>query len=76
MGDVIGDINSRRGQVQNLEARDISQVITAKVPLSSMFGYVNNLRSLSQGRASYSMEFECYNSVPANVAEEIMAKKS
>ena len=51
-------------------------VITAKVPLSSMFGYVNNLRSLSQGRASYSMEFECYNSVPANVAEEIMAKKS
>jgi elongation factor G len=76
MGDVIGDINSRRGQVQNLEARDISQVITAKVPLSSMFGYVNNLRSLSQGRASYSMEFECYDSVPANVAEEIMAKKS
>ena len=76
MGDVIGDINSRRGQVQNLEARDISQVITAKVPLSSMFGYVNNLRSLSQGRASYSMEFECYDSVPANVAEEIMAKTS
>ncbi|MAZ80718.1 MAG: elongation factor G [Rickettsiales bacterium] len=76
MGDVIGDINSRRGQVQNLEARDISQVITAKVPLSSMFGYVNNLRSLSQGRASYSMEFECYDSVPANVAEEIMAKRS
>jgi len=76
MGDVIGDINSRRGQVQNLEARDITQVITAKVPLSSMFGYVNNLRSLSQGRASYAMEFECYEQVPANVAEEIIAKKA
>jgi elongation factor G len=76
MGDVIGDINSRRGQIQNLEARDVAQVITAKVPLASMFGYVNGLRSLSQGRASYSMEFECYEPVPANVAEEIKAKKS
>jgi len=76
MGDVIGDINSRRGQIQNLEARDVAQAITAKVPLSSMFGYVNNLRSLSQGRASYSMEFDCYEPVPSNVAEEIMAKKA
>ncbi len=76
MGDVIGDINSRRGQIQNLEARDVAQVITAKVPLSSMFGYVNNLRSLTQGRASYSMEFECYEPVPNNIAEEIKAKKS
>ena len=75
MGDVIGDINSRRGQVQNLEDRDITKVITAKVPLSSMFGYVNNLRSLSQGRASYAMEFESYEQVPSNVAEEIIAKK-
>ncbi|MBL6664483.1 MAG: elongation factor G [Rickettsiales bacterium] len=75
MGDVIGDINSRRGQIQNLEARDIAQVITAKVPLSSMFGYVNNLRSLSQGRASYAMEFDSYEQVPGNVAEEIIAKK-
>ncbi len=76
MGDVIGDINSRRGQIQNLEGRDVAQVITAKVPLASMFGYVNSLRSLSQGRASYAMEFECYESVPAAVAEEIKAKKS
>ncbi len=76
MGDVIGDINSRRGQIQNLEARDVAQVITAKVPLASMFGYVNSLRSLSQGRASYSMEFDCYEPVPAAVAEEIKAKKS
>ncbi|MBU6338707.1 MAG: elongation factor G [Rickettsiales bacterium] len=76
MGDVIGDVNSRRGQIQNVEARDIVQVITAKVPLAAMFGYVNSLRSLSQGRASYSMEFDSYEQVPSNVAEEIKAKKS
>ena len=75
MGDVIGDINSRRGHIQNLEGRDVAQVITAKVPLASMFGYVNHLRSLSQGRASYTMEFDSYEPVPANVAEEIKAKK-
>ena len=75
MGDVIGDINSRRGQIQNLEGRDVAQVITAKVPLAEMFGYVNDLRSLSQGRASYTMEFDSYEPVPANVAEEIKAKK-
>jgi len=76
MGDVIGDINSRRGQIQNVEARDVAQVITAKVPLASMFGYVNSLRSLSQGRASYSMEFDSYEPVPNAVAEEIKAKKA
>jgi elongation factor G len=76
MGDVIGDINSRRGQIQNLEGRDVAQVITAKVPLAAMFGYVNNLRSLSQGRASYSMEFDSYEAVPSAVAEEIKAKKA
>jgi elongation factor G len=76
MGDVIGDINSRRGQIMNLESRDVAQVICAKVPLASMFGYVNSLRSLSQGRASYSMEFDSYEPVPSNVAEEIRAKKS
>ena len=76
MGDVIGDINSRRGQVANIEPRDVVQVVTAKVPLASMFGYVNSLRSLSQGRAQYSMDFESYEQVPAAVAEEIIAKKS
>ncbi len=76
MGDVIGDINSRRGQIQNLEGRDVAQVITAKIPLAAMFGYVNSLRSLSQGRASYSMEFDSYEPVPAAVAEEIKAKKA
>jgi elongation factor G len=75
MGDVIGDINSRRGQINNLEARDNVQVITAKVPLASMFGYVNSLRSLSQGRAQYAMEFESYQQVPTAVADEIRAKK-
>ena len=76
MGDVIGDINSRRGQIMNVEARDVTQVITAKVPLAAMFGYVNSLRSLSQGRSSYSMEFDSYEPVPNAVAEEIKAKKS
>ncbi len=76
MGDVIGDINSRRGQILNLEPRDVVQVITAKVPLAAMFGYVNSLRSLSQGRAQYAMEFDCYEQVPNAVAEEIKAKKS
>jgi elongation factor G len=76
MGDVIGDINSRRGQINNLEARDNVQVITAKVPLAAMFGYVNSLRSLSQGRAQYAMEFESYQQVPNAVAEEIKAKKA
>ena len=76
MGDVIGDINSRRGQILGVEARDVTQVISSKVPLASMFGYVNGLRSLSQGRASYSMEFDSYEPVPNHVADEIKAKKS
>jgi len=76
MGDVIGDINSRRGQIMNLEPRDVVQVITAKVPLAAMFGYVNSLRSLSQGRANYAMEFDCYEQVPNAVADEIKAKKA
>ena len=76
MGDVIGDINSRRGQILNLEPRDNVQVVTAKVPLAQMFGYVNTLRSLSQGRAQYTMVFDSYQAVPHNVADEIIAKKS
>jgi elongation factor G len=75
MGDVIGDINSRRGQVSNLEPRDNVQVVAAKVPLAEMFGYVNSLRSLSQGRAQYTMVFDSYQTVPHNVADEIIAKK-
>ena len=74
MGDVIGDLNSRRGQIQGTDSRGIAQVVEAIVPLANMFGYVNQLRSFSQGRASYSMQFSHYEEVPSNVAEEVKAK--
>jgi elongation factor G len=74
MGDVIGDLNSRRGQVNGMDQRGNARVITAMVPLANMFGYVNTLRSMSQGRAQYSMHFDHYSEVPSNVAEEIRAK--
>ena len=74
MGDVIGDINSRRGNIQEMTTRGNANVINAMVPLANMFGYVNNLRSLSQGRANYSMQFNHYEEVPSNVAEEVKAK--
>src|SRR4051812_16164672 len=74
MGDVIGDINSRRGQMQSMDERSGSRIITALVPLSEMFGYVGALRSKTQGRASYSMQFHSYAQVPSNVALEIIAK--
>jgi elongation factor G len=74
MGDVIGDLNSRRGQVQDMGSRGNARIVTAMVPLAAMFGYINTLRSMSQGRASYSMEFHHYERVPANVAEEVKAK--
>jgi len=74
MGDVIGDLNSRRGQINNMEDRGNAKVVTALVPLASMFGYINTLRSMSQGRAQYTMQFDHYSPVPANVAEEVKAK--
>ena len=74
MGDVIGDLNSRRGQIQAMDERFGSRVVRALVPLSEMFGYVGDLRSRTQGRASYSMEFANYAQVPANVQTEIVAK--
>ncbi len=74
MGDVIGDLSSRRGSVQGMDQRGNARVVLAEVPLAQMFGYVNTLRSMSQGRASYSMEFHHYAEVPSNVAEEIKAK--
>jgi elongation factor G len=74
LGDVIGDLNSRRGQIQGTDARGNAQVVEAMVPLANMFGYVNELRSFSQGRAQYSMQFSHYEEVPANVAEEVKAK--
>ncbi|WP_436524020.1 elongation factor G [Actinoplanes sp. HUAS TT8] len=74
MGDVIGDLNSRRGLIQSMEERHGARVVKALVPLSEMFGYVGDLRSKTAGRASYSMQFDSYAEVPANVAKEIIAK--
>ena len=74
MGDVIGDLNSRRGQIQGTEARGVAQIITALVPLANMFGYVNQLRSMTQGRAQYTMQFSHYEEVPTSVAEDVKAK--
>ena len=74
MGDVIGDLNSRRGQISGTESRGVATAIMANVPLANMFGYVNNLRSMTQGRAQYTMLFSHYESVPNAVADEIKAK--
>ena len=74
IGDVIGDLNSRRGQIQGTDSRGNAQVVEAQVPLANMFGYVNQLRSFTQGRAQYTMQFSHYDEVPANVAAEVKAK--
>jgi elongation factor G len=74
MGDVIGDLNSRRGQILAMDERGGARIVRATVPLSEMFGYVGDLRSKTQGRASYSMQFDSYAEVPGNVAKEIIAK--
>ncbi len=74
LGDVIGDINSRRGQIQGTDTRGNAQAVEAMVPLANMFGYVNELRSFTQGRAQYSMQFSHYDEVPANVAAEVKEK--
>ncbi|MBD1372370.1 elongation factor G [Hazenella sp. IB182357] len=76
MGDVMGDINSRRGRVEGMEARGGAQVVRGIVPLAEMFGYVNNLRSRTQGRGTFSMQFSNYEEVPKSVAEDIMKKAS
>ncbi len=74
LGSVIGDLNSRRGQIAGTDSRGNAQVVSAMVPLANMFGYVNNLRSMSQGRAAYTMQFDHYAEVPRNVADEVVAK--
>ena len=74
MGDVIGDLNSRRGQVEGMEQRGNAQVIRARVPLGQMFGYVGDLRSRTQGRATYTMQFDSYQQVPESIAQEIIAR--
>ena len=73
-GSVIGDLNSRRGQIQGQDMRGNAVVVNALVPLMNMFGYVNTLRSFSQGRASYTMLFSHYAQVPQNVADEVKSK--
>ena len=74
MGDVIGDLNSRRGQVSTTDKRGNATVISAMVPLANMFGYINNLRSSTQGRAQYTMQFSHYDKVPQNVQDEVTKK--
>lgn len=75
MGDVMGDLNSRRGRILGMDAKGGSQIITAEVPLAEMLGYATTLRSMTKGRAGYSMEFECYREVPQNVQSTILEKK-
>ncbi len=72
LGDVIGDLNAKRGQIQDMTERSGARVVNALVPLSEMFGYSTTLRSMTQGRASYSMEFSNYGEVPSNVAQTII----
>ena len=74
MGDVIGDLSSRRGQVEGMEQRGNSHVINAQVPLAEMFGYATDLRSRTQGRATYTMQFDSYQQVPESIAQEIIAR--
>jgi elongation factor G len=74
MGDVIGDLNSRRGQIQGMDALGVNQLVKAMVPLANMFGYATDLRSMSQGRATFTMQFDHYEQVPTSVSEEIIAK--
>ena len=74
MGDVIGDLTSRRGRIDEMGQRGNTRVVGALVPLSQMFGYATDLRSRTQGRANYSMQFDSYQSVPVSIADEIVAK--
>ena len=76
MGDVIGDLNARRGQMEGMESRNSMQEINAKVPLSEMFGYSNDLRSKTQGRGQFSMEPSCYIEIPKSIAEKIIGERA
>ena len=74
LGDVVGSLNSRRGRIERMDSRSVSQVITALVPLAEMFGYATTLRSLTQGRATYTMQVAHYESVPQKIMDEIIAR--
>ena len=75
MGDVIGDLNKRRGHINAMEPRGNAQVVSAHVPLSEMFGYATDVRSMTQGRATYTMQFERYDEVPPNIAEQVVGDR-
>lgn len=75
MGDVTGNLSSKRGQVEGTEDRGMSKAVRASVPLSEMFGYMTQLRSMTEGRASFTMEFSHYAPVPNNIAEEVVSKR-
>ena len=76
VGDVVGDLNRRRGMIQNQESSGSTVIVRAQVPLKEMFGYISHLRSMTKGRASFTMQFHHYDPVPRNVADEIMAKSA
>ena len=76
VGDVVGDLNRRRGQIQNQESSGSTVIVRAHVPLKEMFGYISHLRSMTKGRASFTMQFHHYDPVPRNIADEIMAKSA
>jgi elongation factor G len=73
MGDVIGDLSGRRGRVESMDQRGQDRIVKAKVPLAEMFGYATELRSRTQGRATYTMQFDSYHEVPQSIAEEVVA---
>ena len=75
MGDVMGDLNSRRGRILGMETKGVAQIVKAEVPLGNMFGYATELRSMTKGRASYTMEFECYREAPKSIQEEVVTAK-
>ena len=74
MGEVIGDVNARRGRIENLSSRSGVQIIMAKIPLAEMFGYSTSLRSMTQGRGTFTMEFREYNEVPNTISGQILAR--
>jgi elongation factor G len=74
MGDVVGDLNKRRGQIEGMDSRGTAQVVKAKVPLGEMFGYVTQLRTITSGRATSTMEFSHYAETPKNITDEVVAK--
>jgi elongation factor G len=76
MGDVIGDLNRRRGRVEGMEPRGNAQAVKAHVPLSEMFGYATDVRSMTQGRATYTMQFDRYEEVPTNIAERVIEART